>query len=56
MKLVRFGLRLPAGLTQSARAELLDSGREPSDAAFPFGYKTTVGPAPEGRTSVRSRS
>jgi hypothetical protein len=35
---VRFPLRMPAELAASARAELLDRGREPAGAAFRFGY------------------
>jgi hypothetical protein len=38
VKVVRFPLRMPAELAASARAELLDRGREPAGAAFRFGY------------------
>jgi hypothetical protein len=38
VRVVSFPLRMPAELAASARAELLDSGREPADAAFRFGY------------------
>ena len=33
-----FPLRVPAELAADARAELLDRGRDPADAAFRFGY------------------
>lgn len=36
--MVGFPLRMPAELAASARAELLDRGREPAGAAFRFGY------------------
>jgi hypothetical protein len=38
VKVVSFPLRMPAELAAGARAELLDRGREPADAAFRFGY------------------
>jgi hypothetical protein len=38
VRVVRFPLRMPAELAASARAELLDRGREPAGAAFRFGY------------------
>jgi hypothetical protein len=38
VKVVRFPLRMPAQLAARARAELLDRGREPTGAAFRFGY------------------
>jgi hypothetical protein len=38
VRVVRFSLPVPAELAASARAELLDRGREPAGAAFRFGY------------------
>ena len=38
MRVVSFPLRMPPELAASARAELLDRGREPAGAAFRFGY------------------
>ena len=38
MRVVRISLPVPAELAASARAELLDRGREPAGAAFRFGY------------------
>jgi hypothetical protein len=38
VRLLRFPLRMPAELAATARAELLDRGREPAGAEFRFGY------------------